>query len=51
MLVNATPWEMLSEAFDLLEIRNTKATNVRTESVLLLVNYAIECVPVATYMA
>ena len=31
-------------------IRNTKTTNVRKESALLLVNYAIECVPAATYM-
>ena len=51
MWVNATPCGILSyEAFDP-EIRNTKTTNVRTESVLLLVNYATECVPVVTYTA
>jgi glutathione peroxidase-family protein len=31
------------------EIRSTKTTNVRRESALLLVNYATECVLVATY--
>ena len=30
------------------EIRNTKTTNVKRGSALLLVNYAIECVPAAT---
>ncbi|KAH9171589.1 hypothetical protein EDB89DRAFT_1906868 [Lactarius sanguifluus] len=30
--------------------RNTKTTNVRTESALLLVNYATECAPAVTYM-
>jgi hypothetical protein len=48
----ATPREIMSyEAYHLSEIRNTKITNVRTESALLFVNYATECVPVATYMA
>jgi hypothetical protein len=32
------------------EIRNTKTTNARRESALLLVNYATECVLVATCM-
>jgi hypothetical protein len=38
------------EVSRLLEIRNTKITNVKTESALLLVNYATECALVATYM-
>ena len=48
----ATPREIMShEALRRSEIRNTEITNVRIESALLLVNYATECVPVATYMA
>jgi hypothetical protein len=48
----AIPRKIMSHlAFDPPEIRNTKITNVRTESAWLLVNCVTECVPVATYMA
>jgi hypothetical protein len=47
----ATPREMMSyEASRPSEIRNTLITNARIESALLLVNYATECVPAATFM-
>ena len=42
---------MSDERSDLSEIRNMEIMNVKTESALHLVNYATECVPVATYMA
>ena len=42
---------MSDETSDLSEIRNTQIMNVKTEIAQHLVNYATECVPVATYMA
>ena len=41
---------MSYKAPDRSEIRNTEITNVRIQNALLLVSYATEGVPAATYM-